>query len=155
MATPDLRPANPNDLPAIAALDAECFGNPWTADVYQQELTRPFARLRVLMEGPSLLGLSCTWIVGDEAHLLRIVTRVQRRRGGLGRHMLGAVIDEAGQAGCMQVLLEVAASNTAARGLYEVFGFESVGVRRGYYTRPLDDAVVMRLALDPSRTGLG
>jgi ribosomal-protein-alanine N-acetyltransferase len=144
------RPATSDDLPAIAALDAACFGNPWSHDVYGQELARPFARLRLLEHAGVVVGLSCTWIVADEAHLLRIATLPRARRRGLGRVLLRAVLHEASAAGCIHVLLEVAAGNAPAVALYEAFGFRPIGRRNGYYAHPPDDAVVMHRSLEPA-----
>lgn len=147
---PPPRLATRDDLPAIATLDLACFGNPWSADVYEQELVRPFARLRLFEEGGVVLGLSCAWIVADETHLLRIATLARARRRGLGRALLQAVIDEATAAGCRHVLLEVAAGNVPAVSLYRAFDFEPIGRRKAYYVSPPDDALVMRRALGPS-----
>jgi len=138
------------DLAAIADLDAECFGNPWSQDVYRQELYRPFARLTVVEAGSSLLGLSCVWIIADEAHLLRIATAPDHRRHGLGRALLTRVLAEADAEACHRILLEVGARNAAAVGLYETFGFEVIGRRVGYYARPPDDALVMQRTLAAS-----
>lgn len=143
------RLATAPDLPAIAALDAACFGNPWSLDVYDQELARPFARLRLVERAGEVLAVSCAWIVADETHLLRIATHAAARRCGLGRTLLAAVLDEAAAAGCTQALLEVAAGNTPAVALYEAFGFQPIGRRKGYYAHPPDDALVMRRALEP------
>ncbi|MCA9710468.1 MAG: ribosomal protein S18-alanine N-acetyltransferase [Myxococcales bacterium] len=142
------RPAVEADLPAVAALDADCFGNPWSLDVYRQELLRPFARLWVIDLAGRLVGLSCTWVLGDEAHLLRIATHGAARRQGLGRIMLTDVLEHAAAAGCRRVLLEVAAGNEPAVRLYQALDFEPIGRRPGYYTRPPDDALVMRRSLD-------
>jgi [ribosomal protein S18]-alanine N-acetyltransferase len=141
------RAATLADLPAIAALDAACFGNPWSLEVYHQELYRPFARLRVAEHGRGLVGLSCTWIIADEAHLLRIAAVAHERRRGLGRALLQAVLDETAAAGCQRVLLEVAAGNAPAVGLYTAFGFQPIGRRKGYYAHPPDDALVMQRVL--------
>ncbi len=139
----------------MAGLDAACFGNAWSVDVYRQELVREYCQLRVLEHGSGLGGWSCTWIVADEAHLLRIAIAPPHRRHGLGRQLLAEVLREVGEAGCTAVLLEVAAANQPARALYEAFEFETIGVRSGYYTRPPDDAVVMRCPLARSRPPLG
>jgi len=144
------RPATVDDLPAIAALDAACFGNPWSVEVYDQELARPFSHLRLLEHQGAVVGLSCAWIVADETHLLRIATLAGVRRRGLGRVLLRAVLDEASAAGCIHALLEVAAGNTPAVALYEAFGFRPVGRRKGYYAHPPDDALVMHRSLEPA-----
>ena len=44
--------------------------------------------------------------------------------------------------------LEVRVSNTAAQGLYRTLGFRLVGLRRGYYKAPVEDALLMALRLD-------
>ncbi|MCX4242378.1 ribosomal protein S18-alanine N-acetyltransferase [Paraliomyxa miuraensis] len=141
------RPATAIDLPALAALDAACFGNPWSLEDYRQELTRSFARLHVVEVAGVLVGMSCSWVVGDEAHLLRIATSCGERRRGRGRALLRGVLDHATAAGCQQVLLEVASSNEAALALYAAFGFVPIGRRNGYYAHPPDDAIVMRRVL--------
>ena len=143
------RPATEDDLPAIVAIDAVCFGNPWSADIYRQELERPFARLRLVEHAGEVVGFSCAWTIADEAHLLRIATLARVRGRGLGRALLQMVLDEATLAGCAQVLLEVAAGNAPAVGLYRAFGFVPIGLRKAYYAHPPDDALVMRRALAP------
>ncbi|MEX1362329.1 MAG: ribosomal protein S18-alanine N-acetyltransferase [Nannocystaceae bacterium] len=152
MTEPVVRPATNADLLAIAELDRECFGNPWSLELYRQELHRPFARLVVMERDGALLGLSCSWVVGDEAHLLRIATRAAVRRQGLGRRLLESVLAHVREAGCAVLLLEVAAANLPARALYERFGFEQLAVRKAYYREPPDDAVVMQRRLSRSVT---
>ncbi|MEM9462369.1 MAG: ribosomal protein S18-alanine N-acetyltransferase [Myxococcota bacterium] len=143
------RAATVADLPAIAALDADSFGNPWSLEVYRQELVRPFARLWVAEADGRLEGSSCIWILGDEAHLLRIATDAQRRRRGLGRAMLGRILAHASATGCRRILLEVAAGNAPAVHLYEAAGFVQIGRRERYYAAPPDDALVMERTFVP------
>lgn len=141
------RDATHDDLDAIEALDAAVFGNPWSAELYRQELFRAYARLRVLVEGEAIVGLCCSWQIGDEAHLLRIATRADRRGRGLGRRLLRSCLAHARERGCASMVLEVAASNEVAIGLYRAHGFTEIGRRRGYYRHPPDDGVTMRCAL--------
>ena len=79
-----LRQAGPDDVDRLAALDEECFGTPWSRDVWVQEVTRPFAQVVIAEHDElrpatvpddrfhGLVGASCLWVVGDEAHLLRL-----------------------------------------------------------------------------------
>ena len=66
---------------------------------------------------------------------------------GTGAALLGALVDEAGRRGHTEVMLEVRQDNPRARGLYLRYGFEEVGIRRGYYQPSGVDAVVMRKGL--------
>lgn len=147
MTTPPPRLAQPRHLSAIAELDQRCFGNPWSLDVFAQELARSFAELWVLERDEVLLGFTCTWVVADEAHLLRIATDPGCRREGVGRLLLRTVGQRASAVGCTSVVLEVAAGNQAAVGLYRSEGFCEVGRRVGYYRSPPDDALTMRCML--------
>ncbi|MGH7278103.1 MAG: GNAT family N-acetyltransferase, partial [Candidatus Rokuibacteriota bacterium] len=70
-----------------------------------------------------------------------------RRRHGFGRTLLQGVIEDARRRGLRVVALEVRPSNSEARGLYESFGFQVVGRRRGYYYDTGEDALVMEATL--------
>ena len=80
----------------------------------------------------------------DDAELIRIAASPEHRREGIGRRLLGALIDEANKCGAGSIFLEVRRSNTAAIKLYEGAGFEQTGVRKDYYHAPKEDALIMR-----------
>lgn len=158
-----LRRAEPEDADRLAALDGECFGTPWPRDVWMQEITRPFAHVVIAEHAGPLLpvpaddrfggvvGSTCVWVVGDEAHLLRIATHPTLRGRGVGADLLADVLARAEGAGCRQVLLEVARRNRVAIALYEKAGFRTVGERKSYYATPPDDALLMARELVVAR----
>lgn len=142
-----IRAATVDDLDALIALDRACFDRSWTADAYRDELRRPQATVDVIAcDCHGLAAAVCTWIVGDEGEILRVATHPEHRRQGLGRALIHAFASRAEQAGCVVVHLEVARSNVAARALYAAAGFVVTGERRGYYSDPPDDAVLMTCA---------
>jgi ribosomal-protein-alanine N-acetyltransferase len=133
---------------AILAIEARVFGNPWASTAYLDEIERPMAIVELaIADAGQVLGYSCTWHVvaaGEtEAHLLRIAVDPDVQRRGIGRDLLAAVLERAAAHGAVRVLLEVGASNLAARSLYEAAGFTEIGRRAGYYKAPPDDALVM------------
>ena len=67
------------------------------------------------------------------------------RRGGIGRALVQAVISALAARGVRQIYLEVRESNAGARAMYGALGFQEVGRRRGYYRRPAEDAIVLRV----------
>ncbi len=87
--------------------------------------------------------------VADEGEILSIAVAAGHRRLGLGRMLLETAISEMAAAGADSVWLEVRASNVAAITLYQQAGFVTAGVRRGYYRRPLEDAVLLRRQVPP------
>lgn len=139
--------ATPTDLDAIRALLAESALH---LDV-EAELGRTFALpwvLRLEPAGP-VVGFLLAWSVADEMQLLELVSDARFRRQGVGRALLQALLAEARVQKKRLLLLEVRSSNQAARALYQSQGFVTTGVRRGYYSDNGEDALEMRLTLDP------
>ncbi len=133
---------------ALAALHARAFTDtprPWTAAEFTAFLTEPST---ILVAGPD--GFALGRIAGPEAELLTLAVEPTARRRGTGRHLVAAFESEAARRGAVEALLEVAATNQPARGLYTALGYAEVGRRRGYYRRagaPAIDALVLAKAL--------
>jgi ribosomal-protein-alanine N-acetyltransferase len=90
-----------------------------------------------------LLGFVGIWLMVNEAHIVTIAVREERRREGVGERLLIAAIDLAMDMDQEVVTLEVRASNQAAQQMYEKYAFNRMGVRRRYYTDNHEDAVIM------------
>ena len=147
------RPVGPSDLDRAAALHREAFEplgeRPWTRQDMAGLLASPGVAGLVVSIGGRAAGFALWRTAADEAELLTIAVRADRRRHGLGRALLAAVIEQAGRSGAQNLFLEVGADNAAARGLYAQTGFGQVGRRAGYYRRHTGfaDALVLRLSL--------
>jgi ribosomal-protein-alanine N-acetyltransferase len=76
-----------------------------------------------------------------------IAVRRDAQRTGTGRRLMDVLLDQARQAGVAAILLEVAVDNGPAQRLYDSYGFDGVGIRKGYYQPSNTDALVMRLEL--------
>ena len=94
-----------------------------------------------------------SWHVADELHIINVATRPDRRRRGIGRALMEAVVGYAREERMRHVLLEVRRSNEAAIALYRSVGFFAMGVRARYYPDD-EDAVEMVLMLDPETGGV-
>jgi len=114
-----------------------------------EEQKRPYARLWVVRrsEGVPAHGFVLVWKAADEVHLLDLAVAPEERRAGAGRLLIDAVIRAAVTDQARVILLEVRASNAAARALYRSAGFLEHGVRRAYYSDNGEDAIEMRLTM--------
>lgn len=143
-----VRPAEGRDLDAVAALELACFkSDPWPRESFESFIGRPGVTFVIgeATPGEGSLGAYAVLIrAADEAELLNLAVAGGSRRRGLGSALLRWVLDSAAEQGVRTVYLEVRASNEAARGLYESHGFEEVGRRRGYYQRPVEDALILQ-----------
>ncbi len=125
-------PMNAHDVDEVAALEASLQVFPWSRGNFVDALDAGY-RLWVLRQGGLLIGFSVVMIVLDEAHLLNIgVDRAHQGRGH-GARLLRQVMQLASESGASRMLLEVRPSNVQAVALYRHFGFQQIGVRKGYY----------------------
>ncbi len=117
----------------------------------EAELKREIALPWVLRPGPGRppVALLLAWSVADELQLLELASHPEHRRRGHARALLAALVEHARSQRKRFVLLEVRRSNQAAITLYESLGFEQTGERRGYYADNGEDALEMRITLDP------
>ena len=146
-----LREAGPDDVGAVAALDAAVFGaDAWSEQQVHEELTGPGRKGWVV--GDPVAGYAVTWRAGDVVDLQRIAVHPDLRGEGLARTLLQAAVAAARDAGADRMLLEVSAANARAMGVYAAAGFVEIDRRRRYY-RDGTDAVVMRLPLAAARCG--
>lgn len=133
------------DLDGVLEVEAESFTNPWTRDMYSWELqNRSLCHiLLVRTEACHVAGFCAFWLVFDEIHINNVAMRPDFRERGIGTALLRRVLAEARQLGARRATLEVRASNERARRLYERLGFYVAGVRRNYYTNPVEDALIL------------
>ncbi len=137
--------------PLLAALHAEAFEDGWSAASFEALMRTPGAATRLALDHNEPSAFLLTRRAADEAEIISIATRPQAQRRGVARQLLTFALAELARQGVRHVFLEVAASNTAALGLYGAVGFVEAGRRQGYYRRKhgTEDAIVMRRELSP------
>ncbi len=131
----------------IAALEQQCFAIPWSRDMFLEELANDMAVYFVAQTDGEVVGYAGMWHVCGEGHITNIAVSPSHRRSGIGRLLLGRLIDSARIQDMHVMFLEVRASNAAAIALYENHGFIRAGLRKGYYADNGEDAVLMSLPL--------
>lgn len=146
-----IRPARSADARALAVLERECFGDPWSEASFREALASPFCFgfLAVDLED-RVLGYLLGRDVAGSGEVLNLAVSPGHRRGGIARTLLEAALEWFADRGSAEVYLEVRASNQAAQSLYSAAGFQAVGRRGRYYRHPTEDALVLRLGM-PAR----
>ncbi|MEV2244792.1 ribosomal protein S18-alanine N-acetyltransferase [Streptomyces sp. NPDC049970] len=148
------------DIDQVLELELELFpDDAWSAGMFWSELARtrgPRATHRyVVAEDPAdgrIVGYAGLASAGDLADVQTIAVSRGQWGGGLGSELLTDLLRHATAFECAAVLLEVRVDNTRAQKLYERFGFEPIGFRRGYYQPGNIDALVMRLTVQGTET---
>jgi len=147
-----VRSATMDDVSALILLaQGQNLAAHWSEVRYREILAaEPNSRIALVVESATsktMLGFVIGRMVADECELENIVVDLPVQRRGLALKLLNAFIAEAGKRNVERIFLEVREANTAARRLYEKYGFELVGRRKAYYKDPIEDAVLYRLAL--------
>lgn len=136
-------PMNERDLDSVAALEASIQAFPWSRGNFADSLVAGHS-VWVCRLGGDLIGFSVIMRVLDEAHLLNIGVCRRYQGLGYGARMLRHAMANALLHGASKLFLEVRPSNERAVELYRHFGFNQIGLRRGYYPAAIgrEDALV-------------
>jgi ribosomal-protein-alanine N-acetyltransferase len=148
-----LRPMADVDLPAVAKLELELFGEEaWSADMLAGELAgKPCRYYLVAADDGAIAGYAGMLAPGGgQADVLTVGVAHARWGEGIGAALVERLLAEAGRRGCTEVFLEVRVDNDRAQRLYRRHGFDGVGIRRGYYQPSGTDALVMRRKITPA-----
>ena len=126
------------------------FPNPWQESTFRGEIQhRPISfPLAVVHETLGrVIGYIIFWMIGEDVQVNNIAVHPDFRRMGIGERILRQVIAEVKFRGARLMTLEVRPSNTPALSLYKKLGFKMMGTRKGYYSFPPEDAIVLGLPL--------
>jgi ribosomal-protein-alanine N-acetyltransferase len=140
-----IEPLSPGDIDDVLSIEEAAFTNPWTRAMYLAELENHGISYCYLARDSEhrAVGFCSFWRVLDELHINNLAVLPDLRRSGVGSMLLAFVLNKGVELGARRATLEVRRSNDAARVLYERFGFSIAGVRTAYYSKPVEDALVL------------
>lgn len=138
----EIRAACAEDILALSEIEKNSFTDPWTADGLAAALDDRMGIFLAAFDGDSAVGYIIGSCDGFSGYIEKIAVDENCRRRGIGRLLLESfrkAMPEAAES----ISLEVRASNEAAVKMYKGFGFEQAGVRKGFYSSPKEDGIVM------------
>src|SRR6516162_7784444 len=143
-----IRAMRGSDVADVVAIERAAYQFPWSDGIFRDCLRVGYV-CRVVTMAREVMAYGVMSLGAGEAHILNLCVAEAYRCRGVGRRLLGSLIERAAAAGMADAFLEVRPSNTAAIRLYLAIGFEQVGMRRGYYQAATgrEDAAVLRRAL--------
>lgn len=147
----DLGPARVSEAPLLGELSRDLIEDGlswrWRAGPIRTLIFDASTEVVVAREGGDVLGFAAMSLGRDRAHVVLLAVRPEARRAGIGSRLLGYLLALARAAMIEEIVLEVRATNEAARGFYASLGFREVALVRGYYDGR-EAAVRMSLAVD-------
>lgn len=144
-----IREMTVEDAAAAAALEKECFSMPWSQKIYETTLANKDTLYLLAEEdtpdGKVLVGMCGLQNILGEADISNVAVKQEFRRQGIAEKLLGRLLEEGRRKGIYAFTLEVRSSNEAAIKLYEKYGFVTEGIRKRFYEKPVEDALIMWL----------
>lgn len=131
-------------LPAVLRIEGKVYPRPWSAGLFLSELAQKGSRAYfVARHQGRVVGYAGVMILGDEGHVTNIAVDPGFHRHKIGMRLLLALVEASRERKVRSMTLEVRRNNEGAQAMYRKFGFQTVGVRRGYYVETNEDAYIM------------
>ena len=142
-----IRPMSKADVVQVVAIEKNAHDLPWSEENFLSELRNACSYSIVAHDEHRILGYLVFWMIGAEVHLLNLTVHPEFRRCGIGKELMGFLIQLSNRHGAISIGLEVRRSNRAALSLYHAFGFKERAVRKAYYQVKGEDGILMELEL--------
>ena len=144
-----IRLAERRDVPELLVIEVAQFPEPWSRTMLLDEISNVDSRrYTVAVEGKTIIGYLGVMFVMDELHINTIGTLPGNEGRGVATSLMDEAWEDAKARDIARATLEVAVSNDRAQALYARYGFRPVGIRKNYYERIQEDALILWADLD-------
>lgn len=137
-----IRPIRQEDDEILYKIESECFSMAWSKAQFSILPSLDYAHFFMIEYKGQAVGFAGIYVL-DVAELVNIAVLPKFRKLGLGSQLLQTCINKAKELNVSSIYLEVRQSNLSAISCYQKFGFKSIGIRKKYYSSPLEDANIM------------
>ena len=138
-----IRRMEERDVQQVAAIEAESFSLPWSEQAFRDSLAMYHTIFLVADLEGRIAGYCGCYQSLEEAEITNVAVKQELRGKRIARELLQELFRVGTAQGVFAYTLEVRVSNTPAIHLYESLGFENVGIRRDFYEKPTEDAMIM------------
>ena len=135
---------NPAHVAQIAQIEKVCFSDPWSEKSVASALENELSLWLVAEEAGQVCGYVGSQTVLGETDMMNVAVHPDFRRRGIAEALVNALVEALKAKGSHCLTLEVRASNSPARALYEKLGFSRIGTRKNYYRNPKEDGLILR-----------
>ena len=133
------------DIEQVVEIEAQAYGeHHWSKSSFYDEMSNNLAKYySAKTEDGILVGYAGTWHIIDEGHITTIAVKKEFQRQHIGEAIITKILEDCYKNGIKYLTLEVRESNAPAISLYQKYGFQSLGTRKGYYQDNNENALIM------------
>lgn len=139
-----IRRMQEKDTFSVADIEQSNFSQPWSQSAFSKAAGDDNYIYLVALDGCRIVGYAGCIISYDEGDITNIAVHDEYRRMGIACELLQQIFKIASEKGVVRIFLEVRQSNVSAQSLYNSVGFETVGIRKKFYEKPSEDAIIMK-----------
>ena len=136
-----------NDAPCVAKIERECFSVPFSESDILSYLENPIWRFLAAKISEAVVGYISYTVILDECQIVNVAIVPTLRKMGIGSKIIEAFLEEIKNEGVKSAFLEVRESNLPAINLYKKFGFLEIGISKNHYSKPTENAILMKIVL--------
>ncbi len=137
-----IREANFDDIKSLVDIDLECFSSPWSEVSFKNEMMHDYAICYVVCYNEDVAGYINARKIFDEISINNVAVAKKYRRIGIGEMLINHLFSNITE-DVLSITLEVRESNIPAQKLYSKCGYEKIGVRKNFYEKPTENAILM------------
>lgn len=133
------------DLLQVEAIEISLFSDAWSEQGFEDTLNSPYAISLVAIDETvdTILGYIIMYVSFEEGEISNVAVAKSAQNRGIGSALMQAILEKGLEESVTRFILEVRVSNTPAIALYKKFEFTEIGIRRGFYEKPREDALIM------------
>lgn len=132
-----------NDIEQMTAIEAQVFSQPWSRKSFEEALSYENLLFVVAVMDETVVGYCGLYMVLEEGNVINVAVKEEFRGRHMAQEMLTFLMEEGAKQNITAFTLEVREHNETALHVYEKLGFESVGIRKNFYEKPIENAIIM------------
>lgn len=138
-----VRKMQTEDLTEVCRIEKENFSLPWSEKSFLESMERKDTVFLTALIGEEVAGYIGCYCIAGTGEITNVAVKSTHRRKGIGRMLLEKLYEEGAALETCEFFLEVRESNEAAIALYSRQGFAKEGIRKNFYEKPIENAVIM------------
>lgn len=132
-----------DDIAQVAEIERQIFSIPWSEKAFRDSMESDNTIYIVAKENDNVAGYAGMYLSFEEGNITNVAVNPLSRRKGIGEKIVRDILNRAYEKGVRDVFLEVRETNSVAIALYEKIGFKKEGIRKNFYDKPRENALIM------------
>ena len=132
-----------DDIAQVAEIERQIFSIPWSEKAFRDSMESDNTIYIVAKENDNVAGYAGMYLSFEEGNITNVAVNPLSRRKGIGEKIVRDILNRAYEKGVRYVFLEVRETNSVAIALYEKIGFKEEGIRKNFYDKPRENALIM------------